>query len=628
MNTINKPIKLKKIPYYLILSLLTAGASLILGFLSFGGMYALYASVSLSFASLGLSVIYEGEIYLQNISNAYNKFFKKNYLENALAKEFLLEHFPNDTENQDCPQFFRDYLTQLRLLETFGHAELDEESLRRKAAIEKTLKDMEKWFALALFPQEATGNKPSAYAQELVAWLAKNNQKEWQARLNSRRQSTYWIGAFSAISAVFMALGTTYLIVEAFSVIPYIVATIPFAFWPVIILPMSIIAGMAYGMLTYNAVTDFFNDNTVIKWYLKLKAELSQGLTTRNVILAVSAVFLGLLAVALTICTAGTWWTIATQSRPLFDWMSKIPSFVMGIINPIVNGFSAVIFILQNTGESLEMVDDLTQIKENPFTKIYQFFKEIFAHVQATENWGQILNPFRIILKLTIMPLRLLLFFGHLVSIAVTADRVPGVPEIVAAIIAIISEGFEDLHYFFSKGHKEHQHAEDEEHHCDEHGHGHEHEHEHEHDHHHHHHHETPAQHLLEERLSGSHAHSHENDIPTRLLNYCAYILYLPAAAWDALFSQLNSSNSSEHSQRRALSFSEAFDKQRGIQKPQHITIEPNAESPSFAWQVEHTSSLIKKHKDKHLVGASVGKDLAEKKMTELDNLGDRVRRT
>lgn len=105
MKTKNTPINLKKIPYNLALILLTAGASIILGFLSFSGMYALYPLLGLAFATFALSVAYEGEIYLQNIKGALTKLFKSDYLEHRMAKEYLLDHFPDNTEEEECPQF-------------------------------------------------------------------------------------------------------------------------------------------------------------------------------------------------------------------------------------------------------------------------------------------------------------------------------------------------------------------------------------------------------------------------------------------------------------------------------------------------------------------------------------------
>ncbi len=95
------------------------------------------------------------------------------------------------------------------------------------------------------------------------------------------------------------------------------------------------------------------------------------------------ALVLAGLAVGLTVCTAGTWWTIAKESRPLYSWMSKMPNFVMGIINPLITGSSAIFFNLQNTGESLEVVYDLTKnlrflgnAIKNKITKEYNYLKK------------------------------------------------------------------------------------------------------------------------------------------------------------------------------------------------------------------------------------------------------------
>ena len=115
--------KLKKILRYFALSLLTIGASLILGFLSFGGMFALWPVLPFAFAAFGLSVAYEGEIYGQNLKSAWNKLFKRNHLKHQLANDYLLENFPESTpllENfcntnpeEKCPPIFNNYKTQL-----------------------------------------------------------------------------------------------------------------------------------------------------------------------------------------------------------------------------------------------------------------------------------------------------------------------------------------------------------------------------------------------------------------------------------------------------------------------------------------------------------------------------------
>lgn len=570
MKSKNSPLSIRKLPYNLALVLLTAGASLILGFLSFGGMYALIPMLPVAFAAFGLSVAYEGEIYLQNIKGALSKLLKRDYLEQHLAKEYLLKHFPLDDDGNvaaDAPQFFHDYKKQLHLLAAFGHESLDHDSKKAKKAIKRTLADMEKRFAVYLFAKDST-----AYSQELSAWLANHQQKDWQETLASRKSKFNLVKGFSLLSASFMTLGSTYLMVETFSIIPFF-ATISFALWPLIILPMAIVAGAAYGMLTFNAVTDLINNNTVVKWYNKIKHDLSQGITVRTVFMTTMAALLVGLAVALTVCTAGTWWTIATSARPLFDWMHRMPNFVMGVINPIFTGLSAISFNIQNTAESLEMVDEATR-SENIFKRMYRAISQGMSHVARTENWLQIINPFRLVLMLTVTPLRVLLFLGHLVSIAVTADRMPGISQLTSAFIAFISEGFEDAHYFI--GHS-HDHDEDE--------------HEHQHN----------TQQLLNERLGDAEGHSHDNDIPTWALKTLAMPLYALAAAWDSLTSKLNASPEQNEHTPKVLSWSQAWNKQRGISAPRHIAPSSQREHyPSYAWQQEHALAQIHKFERKH----------------------------
>lgn len=590
MNLKNTPINPKKIPYYLSLLLLTLGASLILGFLSFGGMFALFPILPLAFGAFALSVAYEGEIYLQNIKGSLNKLFKTDYLKNHLAKEYLLNNFPDNTKDENCPQFFKDYEIQLKLLHTFGHKNLNKVSKKRKKQIETTLKDMEKWFAKQLFVDQSSQDvETSDYAKKLQTWLADHDQDEWKLKLDSRRSTFQAVKVFSFIAGAFMSLGTTYLIVEAFSVIPFF-ATIPFAVWPALIVPMALIAGTAYGLLTYNAVTDMINNDTIKKWYIKLRDDLSKGITVRNILMTTTAIVLVALAVTLTVFTAGTWWTVATNARPLFEWMKKFPSFVMGIINPIITGFSAIFFNVQNTAESMELIDQATQAKENLFVSMYNSIRNGWAHLRANENFWQMANPFRIILKLTVTPLRVLLFLGHLASIALTADRMPGVPQIVAALIAMISEGFEDAHYFV-----EHSHDDNED--------GHEG---------HHHHHDTKT--LLGERLDAAQAHSHDVDIPTIILKTLASPLYLLAATWDYAFG--------------TMSFSQAWNKQRGIPEEQEVQLKIKAKRPSEQWQVEHTVSLLEKYQSKHLSEVIIDDELAEAKISELKELQRKVRST
>ncbi len=96
---------MKNLPYNLLITLLTGGASLSLGFLSFSGMYALTPILPLAFAAFGLSVAYEAEIYLQNIKGAVAKLLKITYLDVSFRQKVYAGN-PINFKDKDCPQFF------------------------------------------------------------------------------------------------------------------------------------------------------------------------------------------------------------------------------------------------------------------------------------------------------------------------------------------------------------------------------------------------------------------------------------------------------------------------------------------------------------------------------------------
>lgn len=560
--------KIKKLPRYLALTMLTSGASIILGFLSFGGTYALWPILPLAFSAFGLSVAYEGEIYLQNIKGSLDKLFKRDHLKHQLANEFLLQNIPDDFASEGCPSFFKDYVGELRKFQSFGHEHLDKARAIQKKHIEKSLKDMEKWFAQQLFQIKKGGEqKSSPYAQELQIWLAMHQQQEWQAKLNKQRLTFSAVKGFSLLAGAFMSLGTTYLLVEAFSVIPALSA-LSFTMWPMLIVPMAVIAGTAYGLLTYNAVTDMISNDTIRKWFNKIREDFKQGLTIRNAFTAATAMLLVSLALALTICTAGTWWTVAEETAPLFSWLNRMPNVIMGVINPIITGLSAVVFNLENSAESLELIDEATRPKKHASAGVLASIKHRVTHVLTHENALQVINPFRLLLKLTITPLRIVLFLGHLVSIGLTADRVPGIPQIISALLGIISEGFEDFHYFVSHDHEHHTGQEG-----------------------------APLSHkdLLNERLSKNHGHNHDLDLPTRLLKIIFSPLYVLAAGWDSLFSQANDLP------KKPLDFVSAWRKQTHTHPEGKASGAEPLEQPSISWQTEHAIYRMERFKEKHL---------------------------
>lgn len=466
--------KPKKIPYKIALGFLTGGAALIIGFLSFGGMLALWPILPLAIASFVLSIAYDGEIYFQNVKGAADKLLKKDHLKIQLAKKYLRESFPDPALLGDplAASFFQAYQTQCELLHAYTHRHLKKKSRADKARIEKRLSDLEKSFARYLFDTHAANDK-TPYQRALQEWLASDGmQSEQQAAEKQERLKYHVVKGFSLVAGAFMTLGTSYMLVEAFGAIPFL-ASLSATSLPLIIVPMSIIAGLAYACLTYKSVTDMVHNDTLRTWYRKIRDDANP---LRRAVFAIGALCLLLLAVTLTICTAGTWWTLATQTPPLFPWMNRMPPSVMGVANPVVSCVSTLIFNVENTADTMDLfyekahqhdhhepVDERhTHSHSHSHSHSHghadsthrSFFQRLKAHQQEV-GWFRFLNPFRAFIFIAVKPVQYLFFIGHLISIAVTGNRVPNVPEAVSTGANFISELFEDWHYFMPHSHSE-----------------------------------------------------------------------------------------------------------------------------------------------------------------------------
>ena len=503
---------LKKLSYALLIGMLSTGAALTLGLLSFGGMYALVPFWQLAAASFGLSSIYEWEIYFQNIRGALNKLFlSQNYLQNKLGNAFLREHCPTESAENE-PAFFREYKRLLHALHELEHAQSNDATAIEIKSTKAKLHQLEEYFSKQLFNKNAIDEN----AAPLNAWLNEHLAEQRhaiQATLKRRRRLYRIAAAFSLFfSSAFMGLGTVYLLSETLAILPFL-GSVPFLASPMFIIPLAIVAGAAYGLLTFNAITDMINNDTIKKMIAQYKKPWKEIFSLKTI----GTTFLIALALILTICTAGTWWTVAKQVKPIVSHLAKLPKFIMGVINPIITGLSALAFNWQNTVETLSTLEEgqahrHAHAANTPHRKSFsEKVSNAWQGLRERENWGQILNPFRLILLL-IIPLRALFFLGHLVSIGVTGDRMPKIPQALSALFGIISEGFEDWHYFFS-----HHHA---------HTHSHNHTHQEEE--------ATDMRHLLDMRLAeNTHSHNHDTDLPIICIKIAFSPIFLLGAIWN-----------------------------------------------------------------------------------------------
>ena len=215
---------MKKSHKYIITTILTIGASLWLGLLSFSGMFVLIPSLGLALSAFVLSVLYDGEIYQKNINNAPNKLFNNDLIAEKIGEEAVKEE------------------------KTW---KFDDEYKRTKDP--KRLKKMHIWLGRSLSRQRGS---------------------KWEQRALELTSKNRALIGFSALASILMMFGTTYLLLEAISVVTFI--TIAPAILPYVVLPIAVISGIAYGFLTYNSSSDFLLDTSLSDWWVKFKTQLWQ----------------------------------------------------------------------------------------------------------------------------------------------------------------------------------------------------------------------------------------------------------------------------------------------------------------------------------------------------------------
>lgn len=564
-------LKTKKIPKYLAILILLLGSCIYLGLLSFIGSMALWPIVALGYLALGMAVGFEGEIYLQNITQTLNKLFKTFYTERLLAKTYLLDQL-NLEATDKTPRFFDDYNRQIYLLNQFNDKRLTDKSLAEKKAIETTLTDMEKWFALQLFTPASI--KDTEYVKELKAWFKTHGQDEVHRQCRYQKRGKVVAILLSIMSGGFMTLGFCHLLTIIFTKISWL-AVIPVGILPQIIIPLAIVVGLAYTTLTMNSLSDMINGLPTGWKSIKktFKERMDRKTMAKNIGMAIVTILLLGLAIALTAFTVGSWKTIVTDAQntgKLYTRLKNLPSFIMTRLYPSFAVFSTIIFNLQNTSSSMKFI----------YNKIHNRGAHAHHHVKSTESGFQRWNPFRLIIKFFLIPFRLILFIGHLFSIGLQGDQIKHVPKPISVGVGAIAEGAEDTHYFedYFSTHSHHLGG-------------------------------LPIDDQIKthykNRLEEGHGHSHNNDIPTLILQFILLPIYLLATLWHWAGSQFTST---------PCGFKRSAEIIRGILHEKETVEVDRTEAPSNSWVAEHGLYRCERFEKKHVDTAVIGGTLIDSK--------------
>lgn len=434
----------------------TIGASTTLGFLSFSGMYAIAPILALGIAAFGLSILYEGEIYHANIKKALKKLWQPSYFKQQTANE-ILNQIVAEPLSCDAPQFLKDYQTLYQYCQKNPH---------HQSAL-KQLKAMRRYFMLRLFNKQAG---QSDYSESLQRFIKSQLNLSKIKISQQKKQTQRRLGLiFSILSGSLFGFGTLYLLADGIAALSFL--SISATLLPYIIVSLSTLSAFAYCFLIYNTLSDIIQNDSLRLWFKEIKHDLTSKAGIGAKIRATTAIILIMLGVALTIFTAGTWWTVANKVPNTLPFLKRLPTVIAGVLVPVFTGLASLFFNLENTKDSMEMINHLMeadkpssqQISANFAQKLRNFCyyssKFLFItpiQILATkiqkawqkESLLEFINPFRLLINIIQAPLKVFAFLGHIISIGVTTDQIPGVPTLISAGLSAVSEGFEDMHYF------------------------------------------------------------------------------------------------------------------------------------------------------------------------------------
>ncbi len=453
-----------------LLFILTFGASLTIGLLSFSGMFVIWPIIPLAIAAFLLAVAYEGEIFWQNIKGAFKTLFSRQALRRQLLREFLYKNIAKNTDLQTLPILLQDYLKDIQELQDLEcHAEHITLSIENKAyrkRLNQKIKAFEIEFAKYLLDLKSPDTHLSKDAKELRQWFRANNGEAFKKTHYIRLGLFTASKVFSIVAGTCICFGTGYLLFDAFMTIPFL-AAIPVAGIPIIILTLSVISGIAYALIVYNTMTAMLNNHTLQNFYKTLKNDFTtNGLCLSNVIKGIGAFLFVGLTLALTVFTAGTWWTIGLNLSFLVHeaWLITCTAFI-ALATLFINFFNSVCTwfgIKERVESAIENLPTPEDEKPSALTQFKGLCTQAWASYKATwtspinenDHLFQKYNPFRMLIKILLIPIDLLLFLAHIISIGVGGDQFPGVTEAISSAVGAAADLIEDSERIFGHNHK------------------------------------------------------------------------------------------------------------------------------------------------------------------------------
>lgn len=433
----------KKIIRKTLSSVLAAGATVAMGFLSFAGVYLLAPSLILGVTALVMAAAYEGQVYNESISLALRRIFDLNYTKKALASDFITDKISELTK-QNLPLdnlFLKAYDEQKKYvaeLEKTHH--LTKELKKKKSLAKKALAAMEENFIAELKNESTRLNRQQRAMRDIIGDLERD---KLIARINRKKwlMSMSWIFAIGGgISSGFAAYNAIVVNMAKLAVALPFLAAIPSG----VLLTLGIFAAVGYTLLFYQTMTDIIQAHGAdLKKYFKRRVDDGETMPfyVARMIGITVVLALGLFATA---ATAGTWWTATQQGALLFKLGDVFANVVRNITVPLMT-FAEFVYNFTNSFSSVDKISrsDYSAWFNDKFVRIKEAWQ--------TENLVEFFNVPRMLDTVLMTCARGVFFALHVVSMGAISDGLDGVPPDVSTGLNAANELPVDFNYLPSE---------------------------------------------------------------------------------------------------------------------------------------------------------------------------------
>lgn len=525
--------------------LLTVGASLTLGLLSFASIFILAPTwpfiIPLAGVSFVLATVYQAEIYKQNINNgAFAKLFGVDYTKKFLAKKLLLT-LVNEASNRESCEFLSIYYAAMIEHDKYDRNNLSATDNDKEHDYAKNLDVMETLFTQLMFAKRSNGEASTFEAEvfKLVDSEQESMPTSQLAKLHSDYRTRQWINRSVLLLCIIVGIaetvGTALLLTEIIPVLSLLAISSANVIVPVILIA-SPITGLAILFLTYNALTYMIEDRTFQKMYENIAKRFKRNKTLKlkdygKIALNILAIlaFIAFSAV-LTYITAGAWWAMAAEIGPILSYLKFnlpfvfkivlfVPLLVFRFVQTLVMGIADTIFNMANIIETVTILSELLHkayAKHQSQQGLVTKQKSLWHIVLEKRNILQVLNPFSIVYAIK-FGIRYALFSAHIVN--VDGGQPSSLSNFAVAFLTALGELSTDLHYFIPHaddfplvGQSETAH--------------------------------DPVKYRLDNKMCD---HSAESDLPSKVLNMLFWPIAVLGATWDWATSQFNRFSEHKH---------------------------------------------------------------------------------